>query len=197
MERRNFLTATVLSIGGLALGCNDRLKIDNQVIEVQNKLKKKKDKYNSTDLPKFRLRILTSGPKHHFFGYYGTSPWCKDESKMVGIASDFQDHLPEPGDTAAIGLIDPNSGSFREVARTSAWNLQQGAMLHWNPLNPNQEIIYNDQVENKLVSVRLDTQTGKKVLLPRTISAVAKKGKYALSLTYGRLGRMRKVVGYA
>jgi len=197
MERRNFLTATALSIGGLSLGCNDRLKTDNQVIQLQYEFKKKKDKYNSSDLPKFRLRTLTSGPKHHFFGYYGTSPWSKDESKMVGIASDFQDRLPEPEDTAGIGLIDPNNGSFNEIAQTSAWNLQQGAMLHWNPLSPNQGIIYNDQVENKLISVKLDTQTGKKLFLPRSISAVASKGKYALSLTYGRLGRMRKVVGYA
>ena len=33
MERRNFLTAAALSIGGFSLGCNDRLKTDNQVFE--------------------------------------------------------------------------------------------------------------------------------------------------------------------
>lgn len=197
MERRQFVTATALGLGGLALSCNSEPKKEPGKEPIPKKVKKKKDKYDSNDLPKFRFRTLTSGPKHHFFGYYGTSPWCKDESKMVGIESNFQDHLPEPGDQAAIGLIDPNSGSFAEIAQTTAWNLQQGAMLHWNPLKPNQEIIYNDQVDGKLVSVCLDTQTGKKTMLPRTISAVAKKGKYALSLTYGRLGRMRKVVGYA
>jgi hypothetical protein len=197
MKRRSFVATTALGLGGLALNSNGQTKSESDAAQIHQELKKKKDKYNSSDLPKFRLRTLTSGPKHHFFGYYGTSPWCRDESKMVGIESDFQDHLPEPGDQATIGLIDANSGSFNEIARTSAWNLQQGAMLHWNPLKPNQEIIYNDQIEGKLISVRLDTRSGKKTILPRTISAVSKKTKYALSLTYGRLGRMRKVVGYA
>jgi hypothetical protein len=197
MERRNFLTTTAFGLGGLALTSSAQSKCESVEISIQEKPKKKKDKYNSTDLPKFRLRTLTSGSKHHFFGYYGTSPWCKDESKMVGIESDFQDHLPEPGDTAAIGLIDPNSGSFKEIARTSAWNLQQGAMMHWNPLFPNSQVIYNDRIDGELASISLDVNTGNKSILPRPISAVAKTGKFALSLTYGRLSRMRKVVGYA
>ena len=149
MKRRNFLTAAALSIGGLALRASAQSKSESAERQIQQKPKNKKDKYDSSDLPKFTLRTLTSGLKHHFFGYYGTSPWCRDESKMVGIESDFQDHLPEPGDTAAIGLIETNSGSFSEIARTSAWNLQQGAMLHWNPLKPNQEIIYKELPESQ------------------------------------------------
>jgi hypothetical protein len=26
-------------------------------------------------LPKYQVRTLTTGPKHHFFGYYGIPPW--------------------------------------------------------------------------------------------------------------------------
>jgi len=159
--------------------------------------KKKKEKYDNSGLPKFRLRALTHGPKHHFFGYYGTSPWSKDETKMVGLESSFQNRLPKPGEKATIGLIHPETGEFNLIAETQAWNLQQGAMLHWNPLSPNSQIIYNDRINDSLASISLDVNTGKKSILPRPISAVSKQGKYALSLTYGRLSRMRKVVGYA
>ena len=148
-------------------------------------------------LPRFRVKRLTTGPKHHFFGYYGMSPWNKSETKMICLESDFHHRLPNPGESANIGLVDPEKGDFTTIAQTRAWNLQQGSLLHWNPLNMDKEIIFNDQKNKELIAVKLDVENGKKEILPRPISAVATTGKYALSLTYGRLGRLRKVVGYA
>lgn len=196
IKRRDFVTAATLGIGGLAVSCSSEKSPTAAVEDVKSK-KNKKDKYDDRDLPKFSLRRLTSGTNHHFFGYYGVSPWNSEESVMVGIESSFQDHLPNPGDMAAIGLIDPMTGKFEEISKTLAWNLQQGAMLHWNPLASNDEIIYNDRVEDAMASIKLNVRTGQKTVLPRPISGVAKKGKFALSLTYGRLSRLRKVVGYA
>lgn len=195
IDRRHFITTAALGIGGIAIGCKEEMAGDTEEGKIQPK--PKKNRYNDTDLPRFRLRKLTSGPKHHFFGYYGVSPWSRDESMMIGIESSFHDRLPNPGEKAAIGLIDPLKGNFEELTKTLTWNLQQGAMLHWNPLLPNTEIIYNDRVDSILTAVRLNVHTGKKALLPRPISGVSKKGKYALSLTYGRLSRLRKVVGYS
>ena len=149
------------------------------------------------ELPKFKIRRLTNGPKHHFYGYYGMSPWNKSETKMVCLESDFQDRLPKPGETANIGFVHPENGKFSTITKTSAWNLQQGSLIHWNPLKPDSEIIYNDQQGKELVSVKFDVNNGTRSLLPRPISAVSTVGKYALSLTYGRLSRLRKVVGYA
>lgn len=151
---------------------------------------------NSTQLIECRTRTLTSGPKHHFFGYYGICPWNKSGRYLVCLESSFQDRMPEPDETAAIGLVDSQTGNFVEVARTRAWNLQQGAMLHWNPLDPENEIIYNDLKGDEVVSVILDVKSAKKRILPRAVSAVSHNGKWALSLTYGRMGRLRKVVGY-
>lgn len=104
--------------------------------------------------------------------------------------------MPGPDEPASIGLVDAQTGEFRPVAETHAWNFQQGAMLHWNPLKPETEIIYNDRQGNEIVSVVLDVTTGRKRALPRPVNAVSHSGKHALSLTYGRLGRLRKVVGY-
>jgi len=143
-----------------------------------------------------KVRILTKGPKHHFFGYYGICPWNKSGRYLVCLGSDFQDRMPRPDESAAIGLVDSQTGRFKKVAETRAWNLQQGAMLHWNPLNPERQIIYNDQKNNEIISVILDVESLEKRFLSRAVSAVSHNGKWALSLTYGRMGRLRKVVGY-
>jgi hypothetical protein len=184
MQRRSFLKNASAGLGSLLL----LPSLAKSVFAA---------KQYSTELPKFRVRRLTNGPKHHFFGYYGMSPWNKSETKLVCLESDFHDRLPTSGETANIGLVDQQSGEFKTITKTLAWNLQQGSLIHWNPLNPDSEFIYNDQQNKELVSVKIDVNNGAKSALPRAVSAVATTGKYALSLTYGRVGRLRKVVGYA
>jgi len=147
--------------------------------------------------PSYTVRCLTRGPNHHFFGYYGICPWNASARQIVCLESPFQDHMPSREEPAAIGLVDVETGKFSQVATTHAWNFQQGAMLHWNPLHPDTEIIYNNRTGDEIVSVILDLKTGGKRRLPRAVNAISHSGKYALSLTYGRLGRLRKVVGYS
>lgn len=144
----------------------------------------------------WRIRTLTSGPNHHFFGYYGICPWSRNGQYLVCLESAFQDHLPAAEEPAGVGLVDPSSGEFHCLTETYAWNFQQGAMLHWNPLNPDREILYNDRQDGEIISAALDIQTGVKRVLPRAINGVSHNGRYALCLTYGRLTRMRPVVGY-
>ncbi len=142
------------------------------------------------------VRAITSGPKNHFFGYYGISPWNKSGTRLLCLETDFQDRMPKEGEPAAICLVDAATGKTKKIAETRAWNFQQGAMLHWDPRNPEYGILYNDRVGDSVVSVSLDTRTEEKQSLPRAISAVSHNGRYALSLTYGRLQRLRPVVGY-
>ena len=151
----------------------------------------------AADPPRFRVRRLTSPPGHHFFGYYGMPPWNASGTSMVGLEAPFHHRLPEPGEAAGVVLIDPKSGTSRRVGHTLAWNLQQGALLHWNPLSPETEVIFNDLDQGTLKAAVLDVRTGRKRYLPRPISGVGTVGRHALSLTYGRNGRLRRVVGYA
>lgn len=148
-------------------------------------------------IPKCEVRRITYGPKHHFFGYYGICPWNKSGKYLICLESEFQDHMPLPDEPVSIGLIDTQTGIFSKITETHAWNFQQGAMLHWNPLNPDNEIIFNDRRRDKIISIITNVFTGEKRELLRPVNAVSHNGKFALSLTYGRLGRLRNVVGYS
>ena len=145
---------------------------------------------------RYTIRVLTSGPRHHFFGYYGITPWNKSGKYLACLESAFQDHLPKPEEAAAIGLVEAGAGKFNKIAETRAWNFQQGAMIHWDPASPENGLLFNERRGDGIFAIALDVQSGKRRELPRAISAVSHNGRWALSLTYGRLARMRPVVGY-
>lgn len=142
-----------------------------------------------------KARAVTSGPKHHFFGYYGICPWNPSGTLMVGLESDFHRRLPNPDEPAVIGLIDPAKESWTPIAKTFAWNFQQGCMLHWLS---DREIIYNDRRDGKLVSVILDViARNERKVIERPIAAVNRRAQVALSFNFERMGRIRPVVSTA
>lgn len=146
--------------------------------------------------PAAKIRTLTSGPNHHFFGYYAVSPWNRAGDKMICVESTFQNRMPRPNEAATIVAVNPATGATKPIAETRAWNLQQGCMLNWSPVEPN-TILYNDAVGGDIISVSLDLATNKKRTYGRAIESVAPNGRYASCVTYGRLARLRPVVGYA
>jgi len=91
-------------------------------------------------------RAVTTGPHHHFFGYYDKYPWDATGQYLLGLETTFIDRPPGPDDSAVIGLIDLKDASrWHPLCETRAWNWQQGTMLHWLPTAPDREIIYNDR----------------------------------------------------
>ena len=105
-------------------------------------------------------RAVTSGPGHHFFGYYDKCPWDASGRYMLGLETTFLDRPPTPDDTAVIGLIDTASDNrWEPMAETRAWNWQQGSMLRWLPSAPDRLIIYNDREEDRFISVIRDVRT--------------------------------------
>ena len=146
--------------------------------------------------PTAKIQTLTSGPKHHFFGYYAVSPWNRAGGKMICLESTFQNRMPQPNEPATIIEVNLKTGAAKPIAETRAWNLQQGCMLNWSPTEPN-TILYNDATGGEIISVAHDLQTGKKRTYSRAIESVAPNGRFASCVTYGRLARLRPVVGYA
>lgn len=187
----------VLIVLGLAMGCGKKKSgVTISVAATRGDVTGAEQHSERSAIRSITVRAITGGPKNHFFGYYGISPWNESGTRLVCLETAFQDRMPKQGESASICLVEAASGKTTKVAKTRAWNFQQGAMLHWDPRNPEHGILYNDRDGASVVSVSLDTRTGEKHYLPRAISAVSYDGRYALSLTYGRLQRLRPVVGY-
>jgi hypothetical protein len=143
------------------------------------------------------ITALTTPPKHHFVGYYGITPWNGSQSRLFCLEADFGDRLVQVGDRAAICLIDQANRSLKRIAQTSAWNLQQGAMLHWLPTAADRELLFNERIDGRLVSVIVDVESGKRRMIDRPIAALSHDGKSAIGVNFDRLRAIRPVTGYA
>jgi len=154
------------------------------------------------------VRPLTRQPGNHFFGYYGIPPWNASERLYACLESDFHERPPERSERATIGVVDLATGRFIPLTTTAAWNLQQGAMLHWLPTAPDTQLIFNDldQAAGCFRPVILNVAEGieggsggtrRTVPSPVGIGAVSPDGRSALGLDYARLHTQRPVVGYA
>ncbi len=138
----------------------------------------------------------THGPKHHFFGYYGISPWNASGKYLVCLQTDQGRGKVEPGDRATIALLELASGDLRPLTTTRAWNFQQGTMLHWMGTDPERLITFNDRRDGMLAGIVRDVFNGEERMLPRPIAALAPNGKLAASLNYDRLNETRPGYGY-
>ena len=158
----------------------------------------------------FELEIeqITSGTKHHFFGYIGqcqTIPWNASGRYILALEIDEIERLPKPEDAATVILIDTRNGNkIVRVDRTHAWNPQQGTMFYWHPLSAETQFFFNDRdVESgRVFTVLYDIEKRRRVReyrfhdTPIGNGGVAADGSAWLGLNYGRLARLRLVTGY-
>lgn len=143
-------------------------------------------------------RAVTRGPSHHFFGYYDKSPWDASGRYLLGLESSFAGRPPQAGEEAVVGLIDTGDGdAWTPLARTSAWNWQQGCMLQWLGDGSSGEIVFNDREGDRAVARILDVHTGGERRLGRAVYALNRTGTRAVSLSFGRLHHQRPGYGYA
>jgi hypothetical protein len=138
------------------------------------------------------IRLSTS-PKHHFFGYYGINPWDKSGQYHLTLETDFHTHRPVVSDVASVGLVDRETQEFIPYAKTSAFNLQQGSMMHWI----GEEFTFNDWENEKLVSRVLNPKTKEIRTIQGAIAAISPTEPIAIGLNYQRMSLCRSVVGYA
>jgi hypothetical protein len=135
--------------------------------------------------------------EQHFKGYYDKCPWNASGRYLLAHRIHFGDRMPGPENHADIVRIDVDNGCKTEViARTRAWNWQQGAMLQWWNGDPENQVIYNDRRDNRFVCVALDLRTGQERVLPKAVGAVSRDGKRGLCLNFARLAAQRPGYGY-
>lgn len=162
------------------------------------------------EAPSLSLKIeqITSGTKHHFFGYIGqcqTIPWNATGRYVLGLEIDTIDRMPKPEEAATVILVDTQENNrILRVDRTHAWNPQQGTMFYWSPLAAGTQFFFNDLDvrTGKVFTVLYNLEKKKRLReyryddTPIGNSGVAASGTAFLGLNYGRLARLRLVTGY-
>jgi len=140
---------------------------------------------------------LTREPGHYFFGYYDLQPWSRDGRFHLCHRVAFQDRTPTAADPAELGMVSMADARFIPFAQTYAWNFQQGAMLQWHPLQPDEVAIYNTRAGGEFRGALCSVWTGEERLLERPVAAVDPRGRYALSVNFSRMFDFRPGYGYA
>mgnify|MGYP001287250776 CR=1 FL=1 len=145
----------------------------------------------------FPYQKLETEYKHTFFGYYDKSPFNKDDTKLLAIATNY-DKKKNNSKEAVVGYFDLITSKFKEIGRTSTWSWQLGARLQWLPGEIKELICYNSEVQGNLGAIIQNISTKeiiRKFNIP--IFDIDKKGNNALGLNFSRLYRMRQGYGYA
>ena len=142
------------------------------------------------------MRPITSGPKHHWFGYYDKLQFDPSNRYVLGMEVDFEHRSPTPGDVIRVGMIDLADGDrWIELGDTRAWCWQQGCMLQWIP-GSDSEVIWNDREDDRFVCHVLDIHTGKKRTLGYPVYTLSPDGRTAIGADFRRINHMRPGYGY-
>lgn len=148
---------------------------------------------NEGNLLNSSISRLTNPSNHHFFGYYGINPWDGSGKYHLCLETDFHTYPPKTSDIARVGLVNRLTGVFNSYATTSAFNLQQGSMMHWI----GNEFTYNDWDDGKLVSRILNIDTRELRTIQGAVAAVSPTEPIGIGLNFQRMALCRSVVGYA
>ncbi len=144
-------------------------------------------------------RITPSDEYEYFYGYYDKSPWDAEDRLVLAMKAKRTNRDVAPSGLLSICIIDTdNNNSVKVIAKSSAWNVQQGCMAQWLGPDYKTRIIYNDFRNGKFCSVILNIKTmTEEHIYDRPIYDVSKDGEYALSLDFCRLHRLRPGYGYS
>ena len=143
-------------------------------------------------------KVSPSDGMEYFFGYYDKSPWDASDRYMLclRVKETYKEVAPkEPADIILIDTHDNNS--YEVLGQTRSWNVQQGCMLQWLGPDFSERIIYNDFRNGKYCSVILNIKTKEEIVIDMPVYSVSDDGKFALTLDFSRLHRLRKGYGYS
>ncbi len=164
--------------------------------------------YGQSSSLNLKVEQLTSGGKHHFFGYIGqcrTIPWNESGRYILGLEVDSIHRMPYPEEAAKVFVIDTRKeNKIIYLDETHAWNHQQGTMFYWNPNAAETEFFFNDRdvKTGKVFTVLYDVKKKKRIKeyryedSPVGNGGVAWDGSFFMGINYGRLARLRLVTGY-
>ncbi len=142
------------------------------------------------------LRVITKGPKHHWFSYYDKLQFDPTNRYVLCMEVDFEHRTPTINDTIRIGMVDlEDNDRWIDLDQSNAWGWQQGCMLQWLPGSAS-EVIFNDREDGAYVSRILDVKSGKQRTIPHPIYSVSPDGKSAVTPDFRRIQDVRPGYGY-
>lgn len=130
-----------------------------------------------------------SEKEEHFFGYYDKSCWSPDGSFVL------YHRVSAEGPTVDVVVSRIADNERTTIGHTPTWNWQQGAMSQWFDLS---SVIFNTIYEGLLVSEIREVATGvviRRYVMP--VQCLSPDRRFALSLNYLRLARLRPDYGYS
>ncbi|MBQ9019157.1 MAG: hypothetical protein IJ097_02445 [Bacilli bacterium] len=144
-------------------------------------------------------RISPDDEYEYFYGYYDKSPWDITDRYMIALQVKNAHKVPDSIEEAKVVVFDTqNENKMEIIGTTHCWNTQQGCMAQWLAPDFKSKIIYNDFRNNKYVSVVYNFISRKEEkVYDMPIYDISKDGKFALTLDFSRLHRLRKGYGYA
>ena len=142
-------------------------------------------------------RVITKGPRHHWFGYYDKLQFDPTSRYVLGMEVAFEHRSPKADDVIKVGMVDlQDNDRWIELGESSAWCWQQGCMLQWRP-GSNSEIIWNDRENGRYVCHILNVHTKEKRTLPCAIYTISPDGETALGTDFRQINHLRPGYGYA
>lgn len=142
-------------------------------------------------------RVLTTGPKYHWFGYYDKLQFDPSNRYVLCMEVDFEGRSPQPNDEINIGMIDLNNNDkWIILGKSKAWSWQQGCMLQFIP-GSDSLVIWNNRIDNRFVSHLFNIHTKKERILPFAVYALSPDGIHAVTTDFERIQDTRPGYGYA
>lgn len=134
----------------------------------------------------------------YYFGFHDTTPFSKDDTKLLACHNNFDLRMPLPEEILKVGYFDLKEGiigQYHEIGESLAWNYHKGCRLQWVD---DKRIIYNTAIDSKLKSKICDIDTKEEFIIDYPIDAIYNDGIdfLATSFSYERLERCMPGYGY-
>jgi hypothetical protein len=146
--------------------------------------------------PEPKVRVITRGPQHHWFGYYDKFEFDPSDRYVLSMETDFEHRSPRADDEIRIGMVDLHDNDrWIELGKTTAWCWQQGCMLQWIP-ESNSEVIWNDRQGDHFICHIMDVTTRETRTLQHPVYTVSADGTTGVAPDFSRVQDVRPGYGY-
>jgi hypothetical protein len=143
------------------------------------------------------VRVLTKGPRHHWFGYYDKLQFDPTDRYVLGMQVPFEHRSPVADDVIQIGMVDLEDGDrWIDLGETTSWNWQQGCMLQWLPQTKS-TVLWNERGDGNFICRIHDVASDQSRVIPHAIYAVSPDGKTGITTDFRRIADVRPGYGYA